>query len=122
VSSRARKSRARKGRPCPRKCRNLRADPRIALVGWEGEVTLQIQGVADEPAGAERERIQRIYFASFPDGRLRAAWPGITWFRVRPSWLRLSDFRTDPPGVTTWGAGQGGPPGDGVVAPVGSPA
>ena len=76
-----------------RKCRNLRADPLIAFViGWDAEITVQVEGVADEPAGAERDRILAAYFAVYPDGRDRLAWPGITHFRVRPTWVRYSNF------------------------------
>ena len=76
-----------------RKCRNLRADPRIAFViGWDQEITVQLEGIADEPAGAERDRILETYFAVYPDGRDRLKWPGITHFRVRPTWIRYSDF------------------------------
>ena len=80
-----------------RKARNLRADPRIALViGWDDERTAQIEGLADFPVGAELERIRACYFAAHPDGRARLAWPGITHVRVRPSWVRYSDFTRDP--------------------------
>src|SRR5262249_61217716 len=55
-----------------RKYRNLRADPRIALViGWDHEVTAQIEGVADFPSGTELERIRQCYFVAYPDGRQR---------------------------------------------------
>jgi hypothetical protein len=81
-----------------RKYRNLRADPRIALViGWDHEVTAQIEGVADFPSGTELERIRECYFVAYPDGRQRLAWPGITHVRIRPTWVRYSDFTTDPP-------------------------
>ena len=86
-----------------RKCQNLRRDPRIALVlGWELDegCTLQLEGVADEPEGDERRRLQASYLAVFADGHQRARDPAITYFRVRPRWLRLSDFRTMPPTVT----------------------
>ena len=76
-----------------RKCRNLRQDPHIALVvGWDAECTAQYEGIADEPSGAELERVKALYFSVFPDGREREAWPGITYFRVRPVWARYSDF------------------------------
>ena len=76
-----------------RKYRNLRADPRIALViGWDDEITAQIEGVVDFPTGAELERIRECYFLQYPDGRERLAWPGITHARVRPTWVRYSDF------------------------------
>jgi pyridoxine/pyridoxamine 5'-phosphate oxidase len=83
-----------------RKARNLRRDPRVALVvGWDEEQTVQIEGDADEPTGTERERIRNAYFAKFPDGRERLSWPGITHFRVRPRWIRYSDFRGPEPRI-----------------------
>jgi pyridoxine/pyridoxamine 5'-phosphate oxidase len=77
-----------------RKGKNLRRDPRIALVvGWDDEQTVQLEGTTDEPAGAELARLKAIYFARFPDGLERERWADITYFRIRPSWARYSDFR-----------------------------
>ena len=77
-----------------RKMENLRREPRIALViGWDEEQTAQIDGIADEPAGEDLERLKKIYFAVYPDGVERQAWKDITWVRVRPTWARYSDFR-----------------------------
>jgi pyridoxine/pyridoxamine 5'-phosphate oxidase len=77
-----------------RKAQNLRRDPRIALVvGWDEEQTVQLEGVVDEPTGAELARVKRAYFAAFPDGPEREQWPGITYLRVRLTWARYSDFR-----------------------------
>jgi len=76
-----------------RKCPNLRANPAIAFViGWEGWETVQYEGMADEPAGEERERLLKIYLEAFPDGVARQEWPGITYFRVRPRWIRFSSY------------------------------
>jgi uncharacterized protein YhbP (UPF0306 family) len=75
-----------------RKCANLRRDPRIAFVITDDERTVQYEGLADEPTGAELDRCKAIYFRKFPDGPTRLAWPGITYFRVRPTWIRFSDF------------------------------
>jgi hypothetical protein len=81
-----------------RKFQNLRRDPRIALViGWDHEQTAQIEGVVDFPTGAELERIRAEYFIPYPDGRDRLAWEGITHARVRPTWIRFSDYTRDPP-------------------------
>ena|SRR5215471_14021948 len=82
------------------KARNLRRDGRIAVVvGWDEEQTVQVEGVADEPAGAELEAVRRIYFQAFPDGPTRLSWPGITHVRVRPAWIRYSDFRGPEPQI-----------------------
>jgi pyridoxine/pyridoxamine 5'-phosphate oxidase len=78
------------------KAGNLRRDPRTSLAVWEGERTAQIQGIADEPTGAELERVRQIYFAAFPDGIDRLAWPHITHFRITPRWARYSDFLATP--------------------------
>jgi pyridoxine/pyridoxamine 5'-phosphate oxidase len=90
-----------------RKYRNLRDDPRVALViGWEHEITVQIEGVADVPVGDELERVRACYFVTYPDGRERLAWPGITHFRVRPAWVRYSDFTQNPPRIVELSADQ----------------
>jgi pyridoxine/pyridoxamine 5'-phosphate oxidase len=82
-----------------RKYANLVREPRVAVVMGEGELTVQIEGRADVPAGAELARVQDIYFATWPDGRDRAAWPHITWVRIRPTWIRVSDFAATPPSI-----------------------
>lgn len=76
-----------------RKCANLRRNPRVAaVVGWENETTLQYEGIADEPRDEELERAKRVYRAARPDAGPQMAWPGLTYFRVRPKWLRLSNY------------------------------
>jgi uncharacterized protein YhbP (UPF0306 family) len=88
-----------------RKCQNLRRDPRIALViGWDDAQTVQYEGLADEPRGTELSAIKAAYFTQFSDGRSRESWPGITYFRVRPQWIRYSDFRGTEPRVLEWRA------------------
>ena len=80
-----------------RKYQNLVREPRVALViGWDQEITAQIEGRADFPVGDELERIREVYFASHPDGRDRLSWPGIAHVRVRPMWARFSDFNQTP--------------------------
>ena len=52
-----------------RKAANLRRDARVAVViGWDEAQTVQLEGVADEPAGAELARLQAAYFGAFADG------------------------------------------------------
>lgn len=84
-----------------RKSRNLRKRPDAALVlgptaagsAW----TVQVEGPADEPTGDDLARLLRLYLARFPDGRERQQMPDITYWRVRPAWIRFSDFSVAPP-------------------------
>lgn len=79
-----------------RKYANIERDPAVALVvGWEDEVTVQIEGRADVPGGGDLHRCKTAYFEQYPDGRDRAEAPDIAHIRVTPQWLRYSDFRPD---------------------------
>lgn len=81
-----------------RKANNLRRDPRIALViGWDGGQTLQLEGVVDEPKGDELTSLFKSYLEKFPDARERAMGRAITYFRVRPTWVRHTDFSSGKP-------------------------
>lgn len=86
-----------------RKAINLRARPKAAIVFGSvvagSQITVQLEGTADEPRGAELERLKTIYYARFPDGPTRLAWPGLIYVRVRPTWLRLSDYRGAEPRI-----------------------
>ena len=78
-----------------RKWKNLKKHSRIAVVigGFDGsEITVQLEGVADEPQGVELDRLKEEYFKAYPDGRERQSWQGITYLRVKPKWIRYSDF------------------------------
>jgi hypothetical protein len=83
-----------------RKARNLLANPRAALVigGWlpGDERTVQYEGIADRPTGDELDRLKAVYFSAWPDGVSRSAWPGLVYIRVRPTWIRYSDFNRAP--------------------------
>ncbi len=84
-----------------RKTANLRRNPRIALViGWDDARTVQLEGLADEPRGDDLERLKDAYFARFADGPERAAREPVAYFRVRPTWIRVSDFSGGEPVVT----------------------
>jgi len=93
-----------------RKARNLKLSPGIALVigGWipGDERTVQYEGIADEPAGTELDRLKETYFNAWPDGPSRAGWPGLTYVRVRPTWIRYSDFNRNPPLITEFSSEQ----------------
>ena len=83
-----------------RKYPNLIARPACSFVvgGWGGsERTVQYEGEAEELKTPDLQRYQRIYFEAWPDGPARMSWPGITYFVVRPTWIRYSDFDQNPP-------------------------
>jgi len=86
-----------------RKGQNLRRRAEIAFVigSLEGndERTVQYEGRADEPTGLERARLTELYLSVFPDGRERQKWPGLTYIRATPTWLRYSDYNVDPPEI-----------------------
>jgi general stress protein 26 len=86
-----------------RKAQNLRQNPRVALVigGWVpgDERTVQYEGLADEPSGSEMERLKESYYAVYPDGPSRLSWPGLIYIRVRPTWIRYSDYNRNPPEI-----------------------
>jgi len=67
------------------------------VVGWAGEVTVQYEGQASQPKGVALARYQQAYFARWPECRSHLSWPGITYFVVRPRWIRYSDFDQNPP-------------------------
>jgi hypothetical protein len=80
-----------------RKYRNMIANPRVSFtvgntVGSGDERTVQYEGIAEELAGEPLARLQPVYFATWPDGVNRRQWPHITWFVIRPRWIRYSDF------------------------------
>ena len=83
-----------------RKTVNLRQNAVAALVlgpvTSAAERTVQLEGMANEPTGAELDRFLELYFARFPQGRERRNWPGMTYWRVTPTWLRYSDYSVEP--------------------------
>ena len=84
-----------------RKAQNLRRNPKVALVIGglsDGEErTVQYEGLADEPSGDELGRLKQTYYQVYPDGPSRLSWPGLIYVRVRPAWIRYSDFTANPP-------------------------
>lgn len=86
-----------------RKAQNLRKNPRVALVIGGliagDERTVQYEGIADEPSGADLERLKQIYYSVYRDGPSRASWPGLIYIRAKPKWVRYSDYNQNPPEI-----------------------
>ena len=76
-----------------RKYPNLKKNPRVAwVIGCTTEITVQYEGLAEELTGHELAKYKKTYFVAFPDGPTRESWPGITYFVVRPKWVRYCDY------------------------------
>ena len=76
-----------------RKYPNLKKNPRVAwVVGCATAVSVQYEGEAEELEGEQLAKYKKTYFAKFTDGPDREKWPGITYFVVRPKWVRYCDY------------------------------
>ena len=83
-----------------RKFVNIARDPRVAfVVGWQGEITVQYEGIARRISSTELGSYHEIYFRKFPDGPARLKWEGITYYVVMPKWIRYSDYNQAPPEI-----------------------
>jgi general stress protein 26 len=80
-----------------RKAVNLARNPAAALViGWDENVSLQIEGVARRPVGEDLASAKAAYFGEWPDGRARENWPNIAYVVVQPKWIRYSNYSGAP--------------------------
>jgi hypothetical protein len=61
-------------------------------------MTLQYEGVATllSTDGNEDSPYREAYYAAWPDGRQRAHWKNLVYWRVVPRWLRYSDYDRGP--------------------------
>jgi pyridoxine/pyridoxamine 5'-phosphate oxidase len=80
-----------------RKAANLAVRPAVAaVVGWDDDISVQIEGAGRRPEGDDLAALKAAYFATWPDGRSRENWPDIAYFAIRPRWLRYSHFAAPP--------------------------
>jgi general stress protein 26 len=80
-----------------RKVVNLARNPAAALViGWDDNISLQIEGLARRPVGDDLASAKAAYFREWPDGRARENWPNIAYVVVRPKWVRYSNYSGAP--------------------------
>lgn len=82
--------------PGSRKLANIERDNRIAMViGWDQNITVQIEGRAQPASAEEEQRLKYLHVANCP---LEAEFlkQGAQLFTVSPHWVRYSDFRGEP--------------------------
>ena len=80
-----------------RKYANLYRNPRAALVmGFEGECeTCQYEGIVDSPDERALKPLLDTYFHARPEALGHRDWPDLVYLRVRPIWIRMSNYGRD---------------------------
>jgi pyridoxine/pyridoxamine 5'-phosphate oxidase len=80
-----------------RKAVNIVRRPAAALViGWENDISIQIEGDARRPRGDDLAYAKAAYFREWPDGRARENWPDIAYIVVKPRWMRYANYAGAP--------------------------
>lgn len=83
-----------------RKYLNMQKNPNVAFViGWDENITVQYEGIAQELFKEELEKYKKIYFAKNPDAVKWQQFKEITYFKITPKWIRYRDGNTDPMNV-----------------------
>lgn len=79
-----------------RKFRNLKANPRVAVViGWDEAITIQLEGNAVVLTGTERTSCQACHFEKHPSSKDYVT-ETEEYIKVIPNWLRYTDISQDP--------------------------
>lgn len=80
-----------------RKYKNLQTNQNVAVViGWDNDVTVQIDGAAKELSGEELEHAKQAYIAKNPRAKKWADKPQVAYFAIKPTWMRYSDVGQHP--------------------------
>jgi general stress protein 26 len=80
-----------------RKYKNLKTNKNVAIViGWDNDITVQIDALAIELSGGELEQAKRAYFKKNTRAKKWQDMPNISYFAFKPKWLRYSDLSKDP--------------------------
>lgn len=80
-----------------RKYKNLKQSNNVSLViGWDNNITIQYEGEATELKDKELERYKKEYFRENPEAQRWESKKGMTYFKVRPTWIRYSDLNKSP--------------------------
>ncbi len=80
-----------------RKCQNLGQNKNVSVViGWDEDITVQYEGVAQEIVKDDIEKYTKPYFEKNPEAAKWKNQPGICFFKVTPKWIRYSDLNKNP--------------------------
>ena len=80
-----------------RKYKNLSTNPNVCCVfGFRDDKTVQFEGTAEELKGQLLEYYQGYYLRKIPTAKKFAAMDDVSWFRIKPKWVRYTDVSKDP--------------------------
>ena len=80
-----------------KKYKNLKQNKNVSLViGWDENITVQYEGLAEEVDGEEKRKYQKIYWGKNPKAERWASKEGMTYFKVKPIWIRYSNLNKNP--------------------------
>lgn len=80
-----------------RKYKNLQSNKNISfVVGWDDNITVQYEGIAQEVSGDELDQCREIHLTKNPKSKKYAFDEKQRFFKVRPVWVKYSDFNHDP--------------------------
>lgn len=80
-----------------RKYYNLQNNKNVSFViGWDENITIQYEGVAEELKGEKLESYKNKYFKKNPEAKRWESRKGMTYFIVTPTWIRYSDLNKNP--------------------------
>jgi len=80
-----------------RKYKNLKDNKNVAVViGWDNEITVQMDTLASELSGDELKIAKNAYFAKNPRAKKWEDKPGIVYFALKPVWAHYSNVGKSP--------------------------
>ena len=80
-----------------RKYTNLSFNKNASIViGWDDDITVQVDTVAVELSGKELEKAKQAYFAKNQRAKEWETMANIAYFAFKPKWLRYSDVSKQP--------------------------
>lgn len=80
-----------------RKYKNLQIHKDVSFViGWDKDITVQYEGVAEEITGEKAKKFQRAFWNKNPKAKRWEFREGIVYFKVTLTWIRYSDLSKDP--------------------------
>ena len=80
-----------------RKYKNLQTNKNVAIViGWDNDITVQIDATANELSGDDLSVAKEAYFAKNSRAKKWETRPDIAYFAFKPKWIRYSNVGTEP--------------------------